>query len=206
MAGRLRKFHSRMDRISSTFTQRWSKRARATNILAIFVIFYRTKNGVTQLVYSFDKIRGEFSERYRDHMGRYKKNAALKGLSKRALQERAFEESTAYVRGAIDMKGNKLQVDDNYAMETHLTVLGMHLLKVDPASQKSLPKKGGVLAVYITYHDNELGYSFADVFNPQGGDPFTPFESFIDNLLFVIPAVYSGMYDIKGFDADTIFT
>ena len=92
MAGRLRKFHSRMDRISSTFTQRWSKRARATNILAIFVIFYRTKNGVTQLVYSFDKIRGEFSERYRDHMGRYKKNAALKGLSKRALQERAFEE------------------------------------------------------------------------------------------------------------------
>jgi hypothetical protein len=153
-----------------------------------------------------DKIRGEFSERYRDHMGRYKKNAALKGLSKRALEERAFEESTAYVRGAIDMKGNKLQADDNYAMETHLTVLGMHLLKVDPASQKSLPKKGGVLAVYITYHDNELGYSFADVFNPQGGDPFTPFESFIDNLLFVIPAVYSGMYGIKGFDADTIFT
>ena len=36
---------------------------------------------------------GEFSERYRDHTGRYKKNAALKGLSKRALQERAFEES-----------------------------------------------------------------------------------------------------------------
>jgi len=196
MVTRRKQFESRLDQIATTVTQKWSKRARDTHIQAVYLIFFRTKNGVAQLVHFSEHIRGEYSARYNHHIAQMKK-IAPKRLSHGKLAQLAFRESMAYLRRTIDFQKHILVTDNEIALETHLTCVGKYLLNKD---KKKLPKKKGVLEVTLFLDSSALEDGFAEVHNPTKNDAITPFQHLIRTLVFTIPLSYSMIYDVKGLD------